>query len=110
MSQYDLLKLGFKALEEDSGGDVMCSPYESWVPQAFGAISQSAEQGADYQYGLVPQFYRDLIAEMDSERDGKVTGEEIRQAMAVLPRKTINSSNDERLIACDFVRKEGNNF
>lgn len=83
VSQYDLVKLGFQALEEDSGGDVMRSPYESWVPQAFGAISQSAEQGAGYQYGLVPQFYRDLMAEMDSNRDGKVTAEEIRQAMAV---------------------------
>lgn len=83
VSQYDLLKLGFQALEEDSGDDVMDSPYESWVPEAFGAISQSAEQGADYQYGLVPQFYRDLMAELDSNHDGKVTAEEIRQAMAV---------------------------
>jgi len=31
----------------------------------------------------VPQFYRDLMAEMDSNRDGKVTAEEIRQALAV---------------------------
>lgn len=83
VSQYDLLKLGFQALEEDSGGDVMNSPYESWVPEAFGAISRAAEQGADYQYGLVPQFYRDLMAELDSNHDGKVTAEEIRQALAV---------------------------
>lgn len=83
INQYDLAKQGFQALEESSGGDVMNSPYESWVPEAFGAISQSAEQGADYQYNLVPQFYRDLIAEMDSNRDGKVTAEEIRQALAV---------------------------
>ena len=83
VSQYDLLKLGFQALEEDSGGDVINSPYESWVPAAFGAISQAAEQGVDYQYGLVPQFYRDLMAEIDCNRDGKVTAEEIRQAMAV---------------------------
>ncbi|HHY6385525.1 TPA: pesticin C-terminus-like muramidase [Salmonella enterica] len=83
VSQYDLLKLGFQALEEESGGDVMNSPYESWVPEAFGAISRVAEQGADYQYGLVPRFYRDLMAEMDSNRDGKVTAEEIRQALAV---------------------------
>lgn len=83
VSQYDLLKLGFQALEEDSGGDVMNSPYESWAPQAFRAISRSAEQEADYQYGQVAQFYCDLVAEMDSNRDGKVTAEEIRQAMAV---------------------------
>ncbi|MCS6089193.1 hypothetical protein LNO03_10210 [Klebsiella pneumoniae subsp. pneumoniae] len=61
----------------------MNSPYESWIPQAFGTISRTAEQGAGYQYGLVPQFYRDLMAEMDSNRDGKVTAEEIRQALAV---------------------------
>ncbi|MEQ0214767.1 hypothetical protein ABLV61_22205, partial [Klebsiella sp. GB_Kp058] len=54
-----------------------------WIPQAFGAISRTAEQGAGYQYGLVPQFYRDLMAEKDSNRDGKVTAEEIRQALAV---------------------------
>ncbi len=83
INQYDLAKQGFQALEESSGGDVINSPYESWVPEAFGAISQSAEQGADYQYNLVPQFYRDLIAEMDSNRDGKVTAEEIRQALTV---------------------------
>ena len=52
-------------------------------PRAFGAISRTAEQGAGYQYGLVPPFYRDLMAEMDSNRDGKVTAEEIRQALAV---------------------------
>ncbi len=61
----------------------MNSPYESWVPEAFGAISQSAEQSASYQYGLVPQFYRDLMSEIDSNRHGKVTAEEIRQAIAV---------------------------
>ncbi|HBR7328763.1 pesticin C-terminus-like muramidase [Klebsiella pneumoniae] len=83
VNQYDLEKLGFQALEESSGGDVMNSPYESWIPQAFGTISRTAEQGAGYQYGLVPQFYRDLMAEMDSNRDGKVTAEEIRQALAV---------------------------
>ena len=83
VNQYDLLKLGFQALEEDCGGDVMDSPYESWVPQSFEAISRSAEQGAGYQYGLVPPFYRDLMAEMDSNRDGKITAEEIRQALSV---------------------------
>ncbi len=83
VSQYDLLKLGFQALEEAGGGDVMDSPHDGWVPETFGAISRSAEQGAGYQYGLVPQFYRDLMAEMDSNGDGKITAEEIRQAMTV---------------------------
>ncbi|HCI4546580.1 MULTISPECIES: EF-hand domain-containing protein [Klebsiella] len=83
VNQYDLEKLGFQALEESCGGDVMNSPYERWISQAFGAISRTAEQGAGYQYGLVPQLYRDLMAEMDSNRDGKVTAEEIRQALAV---------------------------
>ncbi len=83
VSQYDLLKLGFQALEEAGGGDVMNSPHEGWVPETFGSISRSAEQGAGYQYGLVPQFYRDLMAEMDSNGDGKITVEEIRQAMTV---------------------------
>ncbi|MEI9818097.1 hypothetical protein [Enterobacter hormaechei] len=83
VNQYDLLKLGFQALEEESGGDVMDSPYEGWVPQAFDAVSRSAEQGADYQYSQVPPFYRGLMAEMDSNQDGKVTAEEIRQALAV---------------------------
>ncbi|MFP7687449.1 EF-hand domain-containing protein, partial [Enterobacter hormaechei] len=83
VNQYDLLKLGFQALEEESGGDVMDSPYEGWVPQAFNAVSRSAEQGADYQYSQVPPFYRGLMAEMDSNHDGKLTAEEIRQALAV---------------------------
>lgn len=83
VNQYDLQKLGFQALEEVSGGDAMESPYESWVPEAFDAVSRSAEQGADYQYSQVPPFYRELMAEMDSNHDGKVTAEEIRQALAV---------------------------
>ena len=45
VNQYDLLKLGFQALEEESGGDVMDSPYEGWVSRAFDAVSRSAEQG-----------------------------------------------------------------
>lgn len=83
VGQYDLLKLGFQALEENSTGDVMNSPYENWVPTVFGSISKTTEQGPGHQYGLAPQFYRDLIARMDSNRDGKLTAEEIRQALAV---------------------------
>ncbi|WP_445336739.1 EF-hand domain-containing protein [Citrobacter koseri] len=81
--QYDFLKLGFQPLEENSGGDMVHSPYEGRVPEAFGAISNSAEQGDEWQYDQVPQFYRDLMAEMDSDHDGKVTEEEIRQALVV---------------------------
>ncbi|EPR9083236.1 glycoside hydrolase family 19 protein [Cronobacter dublinensis] len=91
--QYELAKQGFQPLEEAGGGDMMNSPYESWVPQAFGEISRSAEQGADYQYGLVPPFYRDLMTEMDGNRDGKVTADEIRQALTVrdpLVRNVVN--------------------
>ncbi|MBW7730441.1 glycoside hydrolase family protein [Enterobacter hormaechei] len=33
--------------------------------------------------GAVPPFYRELMAEMDSNHDGKLTAEEIRQALAV---------------------------
>ncbi|WP_151995160.1 hypothetical protein [Buttiauxella massiliensis] len=82
VGQYDLLKQGFQTLEESSSGDMMDSPFEGWVPEAFGSISRAAEQG-NYQYNLVPKFYRDLITEMDSNRDGKVTAEEIRQALGV---------------------------
>ncbi|WP_162200242.1 hypothetical protein [Citrobacter amalonaticus] len=83
VNQYDLLKLGFQPLEENSSGDMVYSPYESWVPEAFGSISRSAEQGDDWLYEQVPPFYRELMAEMDSDGDGKVTEEEIRQALVV---------------------------
>ncbi|MDO2296322.1 hypothetical protein Q2462_28100, partial [Escherichia coli] len=43
VNQYGLEKLGIQALAESCGGDVMNSPYESWIPQAFGAISRTAE-------------------------------------------------------------------
>ncbi|WNY84610.1 hypothetical protein NNQ28_09740 [Cronobacter dublinensis] len=91
--QYELAKQGFQPLEEAGGGDMMNSPYEGWVPQAFGEISRSAEQGAGYQYGLVPPFYRDLMTQMDGNRDGKVTADEIRQALTVrdpLVRNVVN--------------------
>ncbi len=81
INQYDLVRQGFQPLEETGGGDVMQSPYEGWVPEAFGEISRSAEQGAAHQYSQVPAFYGDLMTEMDGNRDGKVTAEEVRQAL-----------------------------
>ncbi|MCE1948304.1 EF-hand domain-containing protein [Enterobacter hormaechei] len=90
--QYDFLKLGFQPLEENSSGDMTKSPYEGWVPEAFGAVSLAAEQGDEW-YEQVPPFYRDLIAEMDVNHDGKVTEEEIRQALVVrdpLVRNVVN--------------------
>ncbi|EPR9139525.1 glycoside hydrolase family 19 protein [Cronobacter sakazakii] len=83
INQYDLMRQGFQPLEETGGGDVMQSPYESWVPEAFGEISRSAEQGTAHQYSQVPAFYGDLMTEMDGNRDGKVTAEEVRQALTV---------------------------
>ncbi|EPT7034543.1 pesticin C-terminus-like muramidase [Cronobacter malonaticus] len=83
INQYDLVRQGFQPLEETGGGDVMQSPYEGWVPEAFGEISRSAEQGAAHQYSQVPAFYGDLMTEMDGNRDGKVTAEEVRQALTV---------------------------
>ncbi|MGS3392903.1 chitinase [Citrobacter freundii complex sp. CFNIH9] len=80
--QYDLLQLGFQPLVENSGGDMVRSPYEGWVPEAFDSVSRAAEQGDEW-YEQVPPFYRELMAEMDSNHDGKVTEEEIRQALVV---------------------------
>lgn len=81
--QYDLLKRGFQPLEENTSGDMSFSPYEGWVPEAFGSISRSAEQGDEWQYDEVPEFYRELMTEIDNNKDGKVTEEEIRQALVV---------------------------
>ncbi|EOE6915945.1 hypothetical protein ACT7BJ_003484 [Cronobacter turicensis] len=83
INQYDLVRQGFQPLEETGGGDVMNSPYEGWVPAAFGEISRSAEQGTEHQYSQVPAFYDELMREMDGNRDGKVTAEEVRQALTV---------------------------
>ncbi|EAT2186796.1 chitinase, partial [Salmonella enterica] len=80
--QYDLLKQGFQPLEENSGGDMVRSPYESWVPEAFDSVSRAAEQGDEW-YEQVPPFYRELMVKMDGDHDGKVTEEEIRQALVV---------------------------
>ncbi|GEM_PF-839168 len=90
--QYDFLKLGFQPLEESSSGDMTKSPYEGWVPEAFDSVSRAAEQGDEW-YEQVPPFYRELIAKMDVNHDGKVTEEEIRQALVVrdpLVRNVVN--------------------
>ncbi|SQH41404.1 Lysozyme [Salmonella enterica] len=90
--QYDLLKLGFQPLEENSSSDMTKSPYEGWVPQAFGSVSRAAEQGDEW-YEQVPPFYRELMVRMDGDHDGKVTEEEIRQALVVrdpLVRNVVN--------------------
>ncbi len=93
VGQYDLLRLGFQPLEENSSGDMTYSPYEGWVPEAFGSISRAAEQGDEWLYEQVPPYYRQLMAEMDKDGDGKVTEEEIRQALVVrdpLVRNVVN--------------------
>ncbi|WP_407732371.1 hypothetical protein ACJJVG_07280 [Pseudocitrobacter faecalis] len=69
VGQYDLLKLGFQPLEENSSGDMTYSPYEGWVPEAFGSISRAAEQGDEWLYEQVPPYYRQLMAEMDKDGD-----------------------------------------
>lgn len=92
-SGSNLLKLGFQPLEENSSGDMTYSPYEGWVPEAFGSISHAAEQGDEWLYEQVPPYYRQLMAEMDKDGDGKVTEEEIRQALVVrdpLVRNVVN--------------------
>ncbi|EOX8421842.1 glycoside hydrolase family 19 protein [Salmonella enterica subsp. houtenae] len=80
--QYDLLKQGFQPLEENSGGDMVSSPYEGWVPEAFDSVSRAAAQGDEWYEQVLP-FYRELMVRMDSDQDGKVTEEEIRQALVV---------------------------
>ncbi|WP_407732374.1 hypothetical protein ACJJVG_07300 [Pseudocitrobacter faecalis] len=93
VGQYDLLKLGFQPLEENSSGDMTYSPYEGWVPEAFGSISRAAEQGDEWMYEQVPPYYRQLMAGMDKDGDGKVTEEEIRQVLVVrdpLVRNVVN--------------------
>jgi len=93
VEQYDLLKQGFQAQEKNRRGDVMDSPYESWVTRALGAVSEEAEQARSMQYGQVPAFYRELAARIDSNRDGNVTAEEIRQALSIrdpLVRRVVN--------------------
>ncbi len=79
--QYDLMKLGFMPLEENIAGDQTDTPFESWVPEVFGQVSRTAEQGHSNQYSLVPQFYRDVLEKMG--QDGKISGEEIRRALTI---------------------------
>ncbi|WP_436883200.1 hypothetical protein [Enterobacter asburiae] len=79
--QYDLMKLGFMPLEENTAGDQTDTPFELWVPEVFGQVSRAAEQGHSNQYSLVPQFYRDVLDKMG--QDGKISGEEIRRALTI---------------------------
>ncbi|WP_436883196.1 glycoside hydrolase family 108 protein [Enterobacter asburiae] len=79
--QYDLMKLGFMPLEENTAGDQTDTPFESWVPEVFGRVSRAAEQGHSNQYSLVPKFYRDVLDKMG--QDGKISGEEIRCALTI---------------------------
>ena len=79
--QYDLMKLGFMSLEENTAGDLTDTPFEPWVPEVFGQVSRAAEQGHSNQYSLVPQFYRDVLDKMG--QDSKISGEEIRQALTI---------------------------
>jgi hypothetical protein len=58
--QYDLMKLGFMPLEENTAGDVTEHVYEPWVQQAFSGIAKLASEAPGMDYARVPMAYQNL--------------------------------------------------
>lgn len=83
IAQFDLLRQGFQPLEENSTGAATDSVRESWIPKIFGRIAAAADEASRLNYANVPEYYRNLMATMDADHDGKITAEEIRAALTV---------------------------
>ncbi|MDR0807027.1 MAG: chitinase [Enterobacteriaceae bacterium] len=83
VSQYDLEKLGFIALEENTARDVMGVDNEAWITEAFTQIAETVSQTPSMDYAKVSMAYRNLVVALDSNRDGLISEDEVRQALTI---------------------------
>ncbi|MDO2440521.1 pesticin C-terminus-like muramidase [Enterobacter nematophilus] len=81
IGQYDLDKLGFKALEEPSTSDMTKSLREGWIKDGFTRMAEWVRPERGIREKQVSDYYKALLRKMDSDNSGDLSGEELRQAV-----------------------------
>lgn len=80
-SQYDLKKLGFTALAQESTPDMSMSLKEEWVTAAFETYSEQVIPERGIQQQQVSDFYKGMIDKLDSDQNGELSGLELYNAV-----------------------------
>jgi len=80
-NQYDLRKLGFSALLQESTPDMSASLMEGWVKSTFETISGQMVPERGIQQQQMSDFYKAMAAKLDSDQDGELSGAELYNAV-----------------------------
>lgn len=80
-NQYDLRKLGFSALVQESTPDMTASLMEGWVKSTFETISGQVAPERGIQQQQVSDFYKAMAAKLDSDQDGELSVAELYNAV-----------------------------
>lgn len=80
-NQYDLKKLGFAALVQESTSDMSMSLTEEWVKGAFEAFSEQVVPERGIHQQQVSEFYKAIVDKLDSDQDGELSGVELYNAV-----------------------------
>jgi muramidase (phage lysozyme) len=79
LSQHDLGKLGFVALQEASSDDFSRSLNESWVKQALLRFEQGVGRARSSKCAMASNFYQSLLMLADLNEDGGISGYDSEQ-------------------------------
>lgn len=81
LHQYDLKELGFTALEEESTDDMTKSLHEGWMKSAFSWLSEQVRPEKGIQQQQVSGYYKKAMKNIDTDGNGKLSGEELFHAV-----------------------------
>lgn len=81
LHQYDLKELGFTALEEGPTTDMSKSLYEGWMKSAFASFSEQVNGDRGIQQQQVSGYYKKAMKNIDTDGNGKLSGEELFKAV-----------------------------
>lgn len=81
LHQYDLKELGFTALEEESTADMTKSLHEGWMKSAFSWLAEQVRPEKGIQQQQVSGYYKKAMKNIDTDGNGKLSGEELFHAV-----------------------------
>lgn len=80
-SQYDLIKLGFSALVQETTSDMSMSLKEEWVTEAFETYSEQVIPERGIKQQQLADFYKGMMGKLDSDQNGELSGLELYNAV-----------------------------
>lgn len=80
-NQYDLIKLGFSALVQETTSDMSMSLKEEWVTEAFETYSEQVIPERGIKQQQLADFYKGMIGKLDSDQNGELSGLELYNAV-----------------------------